>query len=65
MSGKNGDVRREDATQNIHQGLAAQMSVEKGRCVQGILNIRRRTGVGCALVMGKVETCAERIEYAV
>ena len=37
-----GDMCREDATQSVGRWLLAQMSVEKVRCKQGILNICRR-----------------------
>ena len=37
------------------------MSVEEVRCVQGISNICRRMGIGCADVGGKFEMCADEM----
>ena len=39
------------------------MSAEESRCVLGVLNIWRRTGIGCALVRGIAEKCADRMPY--
>jgi len=39
------------------------MSAEKVRCVQGTLNICRKTGIGRALVRGIAEKCADRMPY--
>ena len=41
------------------------MSAEKVRCVQGTLNICRKTGIGRALVRGIAEKCADRMPYKV
>ena len=51
----------EDATQNMYQGLPAQMSLEEVRCVHGKLNMRRKMKIACADVRENVETCAERM----